>query len=544
MIIRGLSIKEIFSSVRKQSISLQRQFILYMIACLVSVIAILLLLFSLLGVINSADDKIEHILTQQLDYSANEICKDMDQLAAYGVELSRQISTQIEEFDIPFLDLRNNVDALTELQQELYGTIFNNMRIVDCSGAFFLLNTTVNDSLAGSYYNGIYLRYANVGSDMMLRNSVCMFRGASQVARQNGINLSSTWECETQEGTFPQVEAVLEQLEANPAKSYLLTKAYRLPKSWEKVRLLCAPISNKDGQIIGVCGFEISDPFFYSAYQPSDTEQKFMVCALFEQENGIYTGQFASNRSGYAPDLKGQITIAEGKRFSIFSDANMKLIGKTKSVKIGLSEHTVAVMLPEEQYTLYINDELTKTAVLLVLVAILSIVISILLSRRYIKPLLNSLGQIKAKRFESDICIPEIKDLVLFLAEQDRINEEELNQLRREKMDAVTAANELQSKFNETAKQNERLAYSRKNEIDPYDYENFKNGLAMLTAKEKEVFDFYMQGKTVKEIMVFLGLQESTVRFHNKNIYAKLGVHSLKQLLRYAAVLKQEEDTN
>lgn len=106
----------------------------------------------------------------------------------------------------------------------------------------------------------------------------------------------------------------------------------------------------------------------------------------------------------------------------------------------------------------------------------------------------------------------------------------------------MTATNELQNKFNETEMQNKRLAYSRKTEIDPYDYENFKNGLSMLTAKEQEVFNFYMQGKTVKEIIATLGLKESTVRFHNKNIYSKLGVHSLKQLLRYAAVLKQEEE--
>lgn len=132
----------------------------------------------------------------------------------------------------------------------------------------------------------------------------------------------------------------------------------------------------------------------------------------------------------------------------------------------------------------------------------------------------------------------------MFLAEQDRINEEELSRLRREKTDAVTAAHELQSKYNETAKQNERLAYSRKDEIDPYDFATFKNGLGGLTVKEKEVLGLYLQGKSVRDIMSTLGLQESTVRFHNKNIYAKLGVHSLKQLLRYAAVLDSNDEVS
>lgn len=543
MVKKRLSIKEIFSSVRKQSISMRRRFALCLIACLISVIAILLLLFSLFDITNSADNDLDHILTQQLDHSSNQIYRDMDQLAALAVEFSKQVGEQIEEFDTPFEKLKNNVSALTDLQKKTYETVRNNMRIADCSGAFYILNTTVNDQLKDTYYSGIYLRYANVGSSITLRNSICMFRGASQVARQNSINLFSTWECETKKGTFPQMEVVLDQLEADPTKGYLLTKAYKLPEAWEKVRLLCAPISDKSGTIIGVCGFEISDPFFYSAYQASDAEQEFMVCALIEQENGTYTGQLAPNHSGYAPDLKGAVTIDNRDRFSAFIDDNMTLIGKTNNIKIGSSDHTVAVMIPEKQYDMHINKELTKTIILLVIVSILSVVASILLSHRYIRPLLRSVEQIKAKQFEAGTHIPEFTDLFEFLAEQDRINENELSRARNEKADALAAASEIQKKFDETAKQNERLAYSRKDEIDPYDYENFKIGLKMLTEKERQVFDFYMQGKTVKEIIATLGLQESTVRFHNKNIYAKLGVHSLKQLLRYAAILKQEDDS-
>ena len=57
----------------------------------------------------------------------------------------------------------------------------------------------------------------------------------------------------------------------------------------------------------------------------------------------------------------------------------------------------------------------------------------------------------------------------------------------------------------------------------------------------KEVVANKVPGKTVKEIVALTGLKESTVRFHNRNIYTKLGVHSLKQLLRYSAIMKQEE---
>lgn len=86
----------------------------------------------------------------------------------------------------------------------------------------------------------------------------------------------------------------------------------------------------------------------------------------------------------------------------------------------------------------------------------------------------------------------------------------------------------------------DRLAYSRKNEIDPDNYEAFEIGLKKLTKTEKTIFNLYLQGKTAKEIADILNIRESTLKFHNHNILEKLGVSSRKQMLRYATLLKQE----
>lgn len=536
---KTLSLKELFFGLRGQSISMRRRFVLCLIAALVFIVALLLLLLSVFDVTDSADDELEHIFNQQLDYSAGRISKDMGQLSACAVEFSRQMKTQIAEFETPFSSLRNNVSALTELQSKTYMTVLNNMRIADCSGAFYILDTTVNDTLDDTYYSGVYLRYTNVGSDITVRNSVCLFRGASAVARKNGINLSSTWECEMQKGTFPQMEAVLRQT-GDISKAYLLTKAYKLPKAWEKVRFICAPISDENGDIIGVCGFEISDPFFHAAYQASDAESAFTVCGLMEEENGVYDGQIAPNASGFTTSMSDGLEARDMGRFTVFSSKDTVLIGKTKVIRVGQSEHTVAVMLPEKQHELLVNGEMSKIFLLLAVTSLLAVGTSVILSHRYIKPLIHAAEQIKSRQFDGDTKVKEFTDLFAHLAEQDRINEAELGRMRSENEDMLTAVNEMQEKMDETSRQNERLAYSRKDEIDPYDYEHFKNGISMLTEKEKQVLDLYMQGKTVKEIKETLGLQESTVRFHNRNIYAKLGVHSLKQLLRYAAIMKQD----
>ena len=45
----------------------------------------------------------------------------------------------------------------------------------------------------------------------------------------------------------------------------------------------------------------------------------------------------------------------------------------------------------------------------------------------------------------------------------------------------------------------------------------------------------------MKEILEIASIKESTLRYHNQNIYSKLGVNSLKQLLRYAALMREDE---
>ncbi|MFR6344467.1 MAG: helix-turn-helix transcriptional regulator [Christensenellales bacterium] len=48
-----------------------------------------------------------------------------------------------------------------------------------------------------------------------------------------------------------------------------------------------------------------------------------------------------------------------------------------------------------------------------------------------------------------------------------------------------------------------------------------------------------MQGKTTKEIQQIAHINENTLKYHNRNLYGKLGVKSRKQLLMYAALMNQ-----
>lgn len=67
-----------------------------------------------------------------------------------------------------------------------------------------------------------------------------------------------------------------------------------------------------------------------------------------------------------------------------------------------------------------------------------------------------------------------------------------------------------------------------------------KNHLQDLTPTEHTIFEYYLAGKTTKEIMAELYITENTLKFHNKNIYGKLGVSSRKQLIEYATASNSE----
>lgn len=58
----------------------------------------------------------------------------------------------------------------------------------------------------------------------------------------------------------------------------------------------------------------------------------------------------------------------------------------------------------------------------------------------------------------------------------------------------------------------------------------FVAGVEALTPTEKRIYDAYIARFTTKEIMATLNITENTLKFHNKNIYGKLGVSSRKEL--------------
>lgn len=68
-------------------------------------------------------------------------------------------------------------------------------------------------------------------------------------------------------------------------------------------------------------------------------------------------------------------------------------------------------------------------------------------------------------------------------------------------------------------------------QADQVQLDAFVAGLSELTPKEQAIYQCYADGMTTAQIMEQLNIKENTLKFHNKNLYSKLGVSSRKQLL-------------
>lgn len=67
----------------------------------------------------------------------------------------------------------------------------------------------------------------------------------------------------------------------------------------------------------------------------------------------------------------------------------------------------------------------------------------------------------------------------------------------------------------------------------------FEQQIKKLTPTEKIIYEMHIQHKSSKEIMQELNIKENTLKYHNRNLYSKLGVTSRKELREVADTLSK-----
>jgi DNA-binding CsgD family transcriptional regulator len=117
----------------------------------------------------------------------------------------------------------------------------------------------------------------------------------------------------------------------------------------------------------------------------------------------------------------------------------------------------------------------------------------------------------------------------------------ENSQLTEKLKEQAILREQEKSKETEEKSISNQLLVSSADSVSKEIIQHFLNGVNELTPTERKIYDAYIVRATTKEIRESLCITENTLKFHNKNIYSKLGVSSRKQLMEiYKSILVSE----
>lgn len=521
---------------KKEKQSLQKKLFFHMLVLVTILLFIFVMFLVLFGHFTSTEKKVYSTLSLQAEVFDRDMSSYYNSLAAKSIYLSESITYLTEQYqkskNISFADTNGSTRHIENLEERYMELLSEELLKTNCSGIYVVLDTSRTPQNENSKV-GVYIQRDMLGSSK--RDAMLLYRGSASLGKEKGIMPHRKWNLEFNKNNFPNYDEIF-SLELPLEKSCFISDITVLPGMSERVMSISVPIKNVDGVNIGICGFEVSESLFKQTHaQPTTLEH---ITCLFSQksENGINSdeGLSCGVAGGYYLPINGMLKrheIIDG--LTEYNNEHGTYVGITQNIPLCISnnEYEITVMIPKEDYAVLQRKSFFQVSGIVLLLIFLAVVLCRYFSRRYILPILKGLNMIKSTSYEYEkINIAEIDEIFDYLAEKSKSYRQSIEDL---------------SKQNELAQSTiEKLSYDRKKEICPDDYEYFLTGLKMLTPAEKNIFNLYLDGKTIKQIAEENGIKEATVKFHNHNIYEKLGVTNKKQLLRFAAMYLQEKGKN
>ena len=531
---------------KNKKTSMHRKLLFYMLALVLVIVVFIMVGLFFVGQFSTTKGKYSNNLSFQNEFYARQIEKYFDDITMMSEMLATDSSAIIDNYlteNEIHLSALNDSQLYTEgAQKAVYPKLKEELLKADASGAFIMLNATVNTGEANSDKSktGLYFQRSTLDRT---DETLLLYRGIAELGRKNGIMPHRKWRLEFKTDYLPQTKKFFNETIVKEKKS-VLTDVFTLSGTSEEAMAFLTPLFGADGTYYGICGFEISKNYFKDYFaQPTIFEQ--LICTFSKTtEDGKIDCEnifWAGSIGGYSLMPDGTLAPKETNGNFIEFVGENNFVAVKKEVTVCDTSYTLVAMQPKSDLDKTIAVNVTKIVLVCFLLVFTAVALCVIFSRKFVAPVIKSLEKIRMQEHagtKSDII--EIDDLFVYLAEQDRLRDQETDKLKRRNDELATVTESQTAEIDKRQAEIERLAYSRKTEIDPDNYQAFKIGLKELTKTEKTVFNLYLQGKTADEIADILNIRESTLKFHNHNILEKLGVSSRKQMLRYATLLKQE----
>ena len=540
----------------RKGTTLHRRLLIFFMLVSISLVLIFALLLGLFGITGKEAKAVQNHIDTELAIISDKINEDFGRLSLGCLSIAEELTELSEDFfesnEFTAGELRTHTELIEPLLAEYMDTLISTVNNRYCGGAFVMLDASITDNQETAK-SGIFIKKTQPTATDTVDVQLHYLRGPAQLARDNDIMLLGQWKMEfdiSEQDFFTSVmDTARDHPELELSRLYYWSGRTTLKGNSEAGFLLCVPLRTSDGTVFGLCGLEVSDRLFKSLYTPEggNFESIFTVMAPDCAEGlctsrGLVAGNTYLTGTRWEFDLKDEESH-EG--FHHYSGGEETYGGKTVSLHLYPSgspyeeqSWSCSVLMPKEILHAAVRGSSSYFSYIVIVLLLISMLASVVISRHYLRPVNAAFDQIKKNAYTEspsrDVYV-EIGDLFDFLSQKDREYDYTIQQKQQQ-------VEELQSEHRKAQTEISRLAYSRKNEVDPDNYQVFLESLRTLTPTERIVFEHYLSGKTAKEIMAILNIKETTLKYHNRNIYDKLGVSSRKELLRYAALMRQEKE--
>lgn len=515
-------------------LSLGLRVFLFLLLLVVTMIIGVFFILTINGTFRSGLYEPVQSVDKELTAMSEQVTKQYGLCSVHTVELSKSLSKSIEnqlyDMELTTKDLKSHPEVLEKIVSAQYDKLFLSLQTSSASGVFVILDATVNPKLVNSQNSksGLYIKNMAPNIVNSASPSILITRGFSSIGRNGSIPLHSEWEMEFDIENAPYYTKPMDSGENSSlplSRLYYWTPPTKLPHSSEKIMLCSVPLIDSKGNVFGVCGLEINAMLFKLENMPDNTSYK----RIFSTLSPIKDSSLETSQAFFAGGYSAKTITQENKNLSFKSNGDdfysyttvngISFSGMHKIITLYPSDSVfkdekwaTAVMMPESDIVAIEVANNIKIAMVLFVLLLLGIVFSVLLSKRYIKPIKKSIEHIKANSFDSTIKtnITEIDDLMEFL---------------------VTSIGENSAQNGQEIKAQINLPSSI--------FAEFQKNSDTLSPAERAVFDLYLEGHTAKEITEILCLSINTIKTHNKRIYMKLNVASRQELLVYVNMLRE-----
>ena len=220
--------------------------------------ALLLLTFGaalfLFASLHNTKKDISRSLQIQFSVFQNDMERYFDQLAVMGVNLSEDMSAEVDKElalrQMSFAQLNDSPEVLNALEEKMIEPLCRRLRQTGCSGVFVLLDATVNTRMEGAEHSraGLYVQKSGADTPTV---PLLLYRGSAEVGKAHSVMPHRKWRMEFQTDQFPDYDRWMTPGSAPLYQSYTLTERFELPGPRRRCSCFCCPCGGGTARCTG-----------------------------------------------------------------------------------------------------------------------------------------------------------------------------------------------------------------------------------------------------------------------------------------------------